>query len=139
MKKRAPALPDALYRSVMASSSDVCRMSEITADILDADGKTVYLTAGTRLLQLRKTETAVAKYHVRPEISEHIKRLLPLPLHGGILAYFEHVQKRPTWLHLYGPPGVGKTSLSVSEAETITPLPAHTHTISQSILEIGKE
>jgi hypothetical protein len=123
MKKRAPALSDALYKSIMANTSDVVRLSEIIDPILNEDGS-VKVPSGTRILQLRKTEEAVAKYHVLPEVSDRIKRLLRLPSRSGLYTYYAHVQKRPTWLHIYGPPGVGKTALSASEAET--PNPQHT-------------
>ena len=116
-KKRAPRMSPALYDSVMRSSSDVARLSEVIEPILDDEGA-VKVPTGTRLLQIRKTEEAVAKYHVRPEISERIAEKLIMPTIGGIHKYYAHIDKRPAWLHLYGPPGVGKTSLCASEAES---------------------
>jgi hypothetical protein len=119
MKKRAPKLNDALYQSIMAATSDVFRLFEIVTPLLNPDGSE-RVAQGTRVLQLRKSEDAVAKYHVRPSVSDTIPMYLKLPKTGGLHTLYNEIGKRPTWLHLYGAPGAGKTALSVSEAENPT-------------------
>lgn len=123
LNKLAPKMNDALYTSIMAATSDVFRLSELVDPILFPDGHPqageVRIPIGTRILQLRKTDEAVAKYHVSPERSASIKRLLQMPPTGGLHVLYAHLGKKPTWMHLYGAPGAGKTALSCSEAEAV--------------------
>jgi hypothetical protein len=113
MRKRAPALNAALYRSLMGASSDVLRMQVLTDPITNSKGE-VKVPAGVRTLQLRVTDDAVIKTHVRREIGEKLPKYIYNPSWEKLVKV---LGKTPSWLVLYGPPGVGKTSLSTDAAE----------------------
>lgn len=112
-KKRAPAVNQAFYKAIMASSSDVFPLSVVTEDELNEDGS-IKLSAGTRILHMRMSDDYVTKVHVPRTISEKLPRGIKDPT---LPKLYTVLQKRPSWLVLYGPPGVGKTSLACSEAE----------------------
>lgn len=114
IKKRGPAVNEAFFTSIAGSSTDVFRMTRVTEPILDAEGK-VRFPEGTRFLQLKDSSESVAKYQVPISKADSIPKLLSnptLPKLYGILG------KRPLWLSIYGPMGVGKTTLACSDAET---------------------
>ena len=112
-KKRAPQVNEALYRSLLAASSDVFRLYALADDELNQETGEVKYKADTRFLQLRNSEEAVAKFHVEREQVEKIPSRLSNPT---LPRLYKALAKRPSWCLLYGPPGAGKTSLAVSEA-----------------------
>lgn len=112
-KKRAPAVNQAFYKALMASSSDVFPLSIVTEDELD-DAGNVKLAAGTRVLHMRMSDDYVTKVHVPRHVSEKLPRGIKDPT---LPKLYSVLQKRPSWLVIYGPPGAGKTSLACSEAE----------------------
>ena len=73
----------------------------------------VRFPAYTRFLQLRDSEEFVAKLHVQPEYDAKVPKVLSNPT---LPKLYEILGKKPAWLLLYGPPGVGKTTLACSEA-----------------------
>ncbi len=93
----------------MAASSDVFRL-RMTEEDLDVGGKV--LPAFSRILNLRSDGEAVAKFHVPIEQSAKVPRYLPNPT---LPKLYKALNKKPSWLVLYGPPGVGKTTLATSD------------------------
>jgi hypothetical protein len=121
-KKIGPKLNPAFYESLMHATSDVVRLIQNPEDKLNEEGEVV-LPAGARALQLRPSESAIAKFHVDdPERALTMPRMLRMPLKGGLHVLNSTYDKEPSWLHIYGVPGAGKTSLAVSEAEAPTPV-----------------
>lgn len=112
-KKRAPAVNEAFYKALMAASSDVFPLSVVLEDQLDDQGN-VKLAAGTRILHMRMSDDYVTKVHVPRHVSEKLPRGIKDPT---LPKLYSVLQKRPSWLVIYGPPGAGKTSLACSEAE----------------------
>jgi hypothetical protein len=114
-KKRAPKLNQAFYESLMAHSTDVFRLSILHEDIRNAAGETVY-TAGTRILYLKASEGVdghVAKYHVPRSVADTLPRGIVNPDWTKLC---NTLHKTPGWAVIYGPPGIGKTSLACSAA-----------------------
>jgi hypothetical protein len=116
-KKRAPELNPALFKTIIRVTSDIFRMYELFDPIMKADGQSVAVPAGERMLQLRKSDDAVTKYHVVPEHARNVPKTMVVPLTGGLHRLYEKLHKRPTWLHIYGVAGVGKTTFICSEAD----------------------
>jgi hypothetical protein len=110
MKLRAPAVNEALYKSLMGSSSDVLRLRQTTEDMDLGGGKV--LPAYSRVLELRPDGEAIIKTHVAPDRNKEMPRRI---LHPTLPKLYKTLGKRPTWLVLYGPPGAGKTTLATSE------------------------
>ena len=108
LRKRAPALNAALFRSLMGASSDVLRLQILTEPIKNDKGETK-VPAGVRTLQLRVSDDAVIKTHVRRDISDKLPKFIINPTWEKLTAA---LGKNPSWLVLFGPPGVGKTTLS---------------------------
>ena len=121
VKKKAPAMNKALYDSLRSVTSDVFRLwvlhQPLTTYNPDQSIKASY-PVGTRVVQLKPTDTAVAKYHTDPFVT------LTLPTHIPIASatvptlpvVYSALKKVPTWLCLYGEQGSGKTTAAVSEA-----------------------
>ena len=114
-KKRAPGLNQAFYGSLMAHSTDVFRLSMLFDDIKNADGSVKY-KRGTRVLYLQPVEGIdghVTKYHVPRSVAEKLPSGLIDPDWQKL---YDTLEKDPGWLVLYGPPGIGKTTLACSKA-----------------------
>lgn len=118
MKKRAPMINKAFYSSLIGASSDIFRLSFISSPMVDAGGKEKF-PAYTRFLQLRDDENALAKFHVTPDISSKLPKLLSNPTLSKL---YKVLNKKPSWLICYGAPGVGKTSFCCNEAEESEPV-----------------
>jgi hypothetical protein len=119
-KKIGPRINPALFESLKHATSDIVRMICAAEDRRNEAGE-VIVPAGTRALQLRPSDTAIAKFHLPdPERAMALARFIQLPLHGGLHTLYAAYDKEPTWLHIYGDAGVGKTSLACSEAEEPT-------------------
>ena len=114
IKQRGPQISPKFYSNLMGQSSDVFRMQVLLEPIVDNDGK-VKVPVGTRTLQLRESEDYVAKYQVRRDLSDRIPRILYNPTWQKLCTTLGKV---PSWLTIYGPPGVGKTTLITDMAET---------------------
>lgn len=119
IKERAPQMNPALLDIFKRAPSDIVRLTVLTQPIMHADGQTVRFPIGTRMLQLRQTDEAIAKYKVIPERTDKIPTLLPIPLVGGMHRLISVLGKRPTWLHCYGEPGVGKTTFALSGVDDV--------------------
>jgi len=113
-RKRAPDLNAELLGSLIGSSSDVFRLAILDRDILN-DKQEVVLKAGTRLLQLQATEEYMAKFQVPLSKVPSIKKQLANPTYPMLC---EHLGKVPTWLTIYSPSGVGKSSFATSMLRT---------------------
>lgn len=114
-KKRAPQLNQAFYGSLMAHSTDVFRLSMLFDDVKDQDGSVKH-PAGTRVLYLKAAEGIdghVAKYHVPRSVAEKLPKGLLDPTWQKLC---DTLDKDPGWCVIYGPPGIGKTSLAASKA-----------------------
>jgi hypothetical protein len=114
-KLRAPKLNPAFYDALMANATDCFRLYEQLDDQLD-DAGNVKIKAGTRILYLRKSEEMVAKYRVPRHVAEKLPRGIKDPTLPKLYAV---LQKKPTWLVIYGGWGAGKTTLACSEAQEI--------------------
>jgi len=115
-KQRAPQVSPSFYGDLMGRSSDMFRLSILTEPVVDAKGN-VKVPAGTRALQLRTSDEAVAKYQVKRDLSDKIPRFIYNPTWEKLT---KALGKIPSWLTLYGPPGAGKTTLAVDSAEIHT-------------------
>lgn len=109
-KKRAPDLNAELLGSLIGSSSDVCRLALLDRDILNEKGE-VLLSSGTRILQLQATDEYMAKVQVPLSKVAGIKKQLANPTYPMLC---EHLGKVPTWLTVYSPSGVGKSTFATS-------------------------
>lgn len=110
-KKRGPDVNPALLGALMGSSSDVFRLRSLDDPITNDKGE-IILPVDTRLLELRRSDEIMAKYHVPLSRVPSIKRALPNPT---LPMLYKHLGKKPTWLTIYGPPGVGKSTFVTSE------------------------
>ena len=111
-KKRLPSINQDFWSGLKGCVSDIFRMYHITEPMMDNAGE-VRFPAYTRFLQLRDSEEFVAKLHVQPEYDAKVPKVLSNPT---LPKLYEILGKKPAWLLLYGPPGVGKTTLACSEA-----------------------
>jgi hypothetical protein len=110
-RKRAPDLNAELLGSLIGSSSDVCRLAILERDILN-DKQEVILPSGTRILQLNATDEYMAKIQVPLSKVPSIKKQLANPTYPMLC---EHLGKIPTWLTIYSPSGVGKSTFVTSQ------------------------
>jgi hypothetical protein len=113
-RKRAPDLNPELLGSLIGSSSDVFRLTRLDEPILNEKGEVV-LSAGTRVLQLQATDEYMAKFQVPLSKVPSIKRMLANPTYPMLC---EHLGKVPTWLTIYSPSGVGKSTFVTSMLRT---------------------
>jgi AAA domain len=107
--KANPEARDMLY----AASTDIFRLIEVVqdrAEMIDGEPKVV-LAKGERLLYIRRTADSLAKHHVDIDVS----RKLPDAIKNPTMAKLKEVLgKTPSFLVVYGLPGVGKTTFSTS-------------------------
>lgn len=108
-KKRAPDVNPELLGSLVGSSSDVFRLTRLDEHIVDEDGNEI-LPADTRILQVKGTEEYLAKYHVPRSRVPSLRNLADPTYHS----LCEMLGKTPTWLTVYGAPGVGKSTFATS-------------------------
>lgn len=115
MKKEAPAVNPELYTSLMGASSDIVRMQMLMENVLTKTGEVKH-RQGTRTIQLVATDEAIAKTHVDADADPPIK--LPKFVYNPSMGELHRLLgKTPSWLVIYGPPGVGKTVLSTQPTE----------------------
>ena len=111
LKKVGPQVNPAMVSTLTRACSDMFRLYPVLQPIVGTSGE-VIVPAGTRLLRLRRTLTEMAKFHVAPERAA----LVPEQLRDPTLPkLYQHLGKRPSFLVVYGPPGVGKTTFGTSE------------------------
>jgi AAA domain len=109
-KKRGPDVNPDLLGNLIGSSSDVFRLTKLTEPVYSEGGEVV-LNVGARLLQLQATDEIMAKYHVPLKRSGQIAPALSRPSYTKLC---KHLDKKPSWLTIYGPPGVGKSTFALS-------------------------
>lgn len=107
ISQRAPDVNPKFFTALLGASSDIIRLTEVHEDIRDSSGN-VKVAKGSRTLQLRPSDDAVIKVQVRRDLVEKIPKFLVNPTWAKLCTT---LGKIPSWLTLYGPPGVGKTSL----------------------------
>jgi len=106
-----PELPPAFYRRLNEACSDMFRLSVLLDDKMDSEGKLI-ARAGRRVLTLKPTKEIIAKYHVRLEVS----KILPDEIIEPTIPKIQRkLGKIPSFMCIYGPPGSGKTTLSLSQ------------------------
>ena len=118
IKKRAPDMNKALYGSFKSITSDMFRMWLLPQNVLGPDGQTVKYQAGTRLVTMKPSPEAAAKIHVDPFAADQVPATVAIentfvPVLPKVYSY---LWKLPSFLAIYGEPGVGKTTAGVSEA-----------------------
>lgn len=113
MKSWMPDANPALFKMIRSASSDILRLRELYEPLTDDKGK-VIAPAGTRLLQLRKSEDTLIKTQVPMEVGMKLPKNLANPT---LPKLYEVLQKKPKWLTIFGSPGVGKTTLATSDAQ----------------------
>lgn len=110
-KKIGPAVNPALFSSLVGSASDMFRLTMLSEPIIDGEGN-VKIPAYARVLEMRPNEDALTKFHVARDLSEKIPKKLVEPT---LTKLYKVLGKKPSWLLLYGSPGVGKTTLATNE------------------------
>lgn len=123
-KKRGPNLNPAFREEVLSFSSDVYRLRKLAENVLVTDGEgneTVAYKRGTRVLQISETDEIIAKYHVKPNEDGSFRDMpSSIVLTDNIKTEWDAIVnvlgKQPSIVTLYGPPGVGKTTLAASRA-----------------------
>lgn len=113
MKMAGPQVNPAMVGELIAASSDVFRLVNLIAPIMNTDG-TTKVPAGERILYLRRTDAYTAKFHVARERSAEIPNGIVNPTLEklwGVLG------KHSSWLTIYGHPGAGKTSLAATATD----------------------
>lgn len=115
-KTRGPSLNPAFFEVVNGFATDMFGLGEQLEDEIDEDTGAVKIKAGTRVLYLKRTEERMAKTRVPRPIAEKLPRGIKDPT---LAKLYRVLGKKPSILALYGPPGVGKTTLACSDAEEI--------------------
>lgn len=114
IKRFGPAVNPAMIGRLVGAASDVFRLYQQLGDLVNPENPVeVTVPDGTRLLRLRKTVNEIAKFHVTPDRSDAIAQLMREPTMPKLCA---HLGKRPSFLVVYGGPGVGKTTFATSDA-----------------------
>jgi hypothetical protein len=126
MKVMAPQANNFLYQELSKASSDVVRLYMLEGDEYDKNGELRYADE-TRFAQLRRIAgfEAYTKFHVVPaQVDKVPRRIVLRPGARNMLRLHKAYGKRPSWLTVYGPAGIGKTTFALSELEPIdTPTP----------------
>jgi hypothetical protein len=115
LKMAGPQGNPAFVEALIASSSDVFRLVSLTDPVVDEKGNTIFARE-TRVLYLRRTESATAKFHVSRELSEKIPKALPDPT---LPKLWKVLGKQSSVLTIYGHPGAGKTSLGATASDQL--------------------
>lgn len=120
-KKRGPNVNPAFREDLISFSADVFRLKKIPDDIPGEGGELLY-RKNQRLLHLSETDEIIAKYHVEPvgfkdgsPIYRDVPPYIIDPTWPRIVAA---LGQEPSIMTIYGPPGVGKTTLGVAQAFT---------------------
>lgn len=111
-RARGPQLNAQFAQMLIARSTDVLRLSMLFDDIVDREG-TVKYKAGTRVLYLHGNDECITKFHVTREVADRLPKGIVDPTMKKLR---DTLQKTPGFLTIYGPPGIGKTSLACSTA-----------------------
>lgn len=118
IRKSAPQMNKALYDSLRSATSDVFRLWVLHQPIIDPTTRQTLYPAGTRVVQIKPTDGAVAKYHTSPFVTDNLPGNVPIPsvMTPTLPTVYNVIGKLPSWLCLYGQQGSGKTTAAVSEA-----------------------
>jgi hypothetical protein len=120
VKITSPDVNPAMIGTLIARSSDVFYLMNVLEDIPAQDGSgQIAVPKDTRVLYLRPEEGRALKYSVDIERSPLVPRLMLNPTLPDV---YKILQKKPSWLTLYGDPGAGKTTFAFSEIAPVTPL-----------------
>jgi hypothetical protein len=106
-----PELPPAFYRRLNEACSDMFRLSVLMDDEKDSQGN-IKFKEGTRVLTIKPTTEVIAKYHVNFEKAKTMPKRIMNP---SIPKIHEKLGKVPSFMAIYGCPGSGKTTLSLSQ------------------------
>jgi hypothetical protein len=111
--KRGPKANPEARDMLLASSTDIFRLTEVTQDVTEMvnDVPTVVLPKGERLLHLRRTREATAKFHVDLDVSPTLPDAIKAPTMEKLCKV---LGKTPGFLVVYGLSGSGKTTFSTS-------------------------
>jgi hypothetical protein len=106
-----PELPPAFYRRLNEACSDMFRLSILMEDEKDSNGN-IKAAEGTRVLTLKPTADCITKYHVSFEKAKTLPKRIINPT---IPKIHKVLGKVPSFMCLFGCPGAGKTTLSLSQ------------------------
>jgi len=106
-----PELPPAFYRRLNEACSDMFRLTVLMEDEKDSSGS-VRFKEGTRVLTIKPTQEVIAKYHVNFEKAKTMPKRIMNP---SIPKIHEKLGKTPSFMCIFGSPGTGKTTLSLSQ------------------------
>jgi hypothetical protein len=119
-KKRSIALNKEFREMVDHCSSDIFRLSEVTESLIDPNTGATLLEAGSRLLQIRRSEEVYAKIQVTIAKNNELRADGITAISNPTWAKMVRViGKHPRWLTLYGLTGVGKTNFVVRRGAEI--------------------
>lgn len=113
MKSRGPDLNPGFFGTLFPFASDMFRLGVMMANEMAEDG-TVKIAAGTRVLYLKMSEEQICKARVAIEVAQKLPNGI---LNPTLTKLYGVLNKKPSKLVLYGPPGAGKTTLACSDAE----------------------
>lgn len=114
MKMAGPQVNPAMVGELIAASSDVFRLVNLTEPRKDPATGAIVVPAETRVLYLRRTDSYTAKFHVARERSMEIPKAIIDPT---LQELWTKLGKESSWLTIYGHPGSGKTTLAATATD----------------------
>lgn len=109
-KRRVPDLNQKLATSLIASSSVVARLRVIYEN--EYKGEAIKYKKGQRLLEMGQSLEFAGKIHAPIEVALGLPTTISRP---SLPKLYKALGFKPTWLTVYGPPGSGKSTFSLSE------------------------
>jgi hypothetical protein len=109
IKRRGPDINDALLSNLVGSSSDVARLRVVFED--EFNGEKLRFKRGQRVLEFGPSEDYISKVHVGLGLSGKVPSVIIRPSYTKVC---KALGKIPSWLTVYGNPGAGKSTFTLS-------------------------